>query len=58
MAIGYYVKYVQKGIDLFNLTFPSQYNGDIDFDPNLDNGESYMDNQLGFPDVGLGAYWK
>ena len=58
MAIGYYVKYVQKRIDLHNLTFPSQYNGDYDFDPNLDNGENYLDNQLGFPDVGLGAYWR
>tara|TARA_B100000683_G_scaffold160206_1_gene154532 strand:- start:71 stop:1078 length:1008 start_codon:yes stop_codon:yes gene_type:complete len=55
LALGYYAKYVQKGIAYFNLTFPNQYNGNFDFDPNLNSGENSLGNSLYYLDFGLGS---
>ena len=61
IALGFQPGYVQKSIDVTNLTFPNQYDNSTGlFDPNNPSGEPLgnMDFNVSYIDVNMGALWS
>jgi len=56
ISIGLQLGAAQRKIDFNNLYFNNQYDGDI-FNPNLNNGENFVQNSIFYPDLSLGAHW-
>ncbi len=57
VSFGIYAGIGQRQFDFNNLTFDSQWNG-FGFDPHLEKGESFDDENIMFPDLGAGVNWR